>query len=142
MPKRCRGETSITRRRFAVLTYQESPASDALSGSGVKGDRRSGGEVGGGISSNGTNNRPSGASWDSRNGAYRSSQSVHQPGYRQGKTKAAEERILAEAIALEEAGAFAVVLSIFQRTWDCGLRKSQRFQRLALVQVHTVMVRY
>lgn len=38
-------------------------------------------------------------------------QSVHQLGYRQqGKTKEAEERILAEAIALEQAGAFAVVL--------------------------------
>lgn len=38
-------------------------------------------------------------------------QSVHQLGYRQqGKTKEAEERIVAEAIALEQAGAFAVVL--------------------------------
>lgn len=38
-------------------------------------------------------------------------QSVHQLGYRQqGKTKETEERILAEAIALEQAGAFAVVL--------------------------------
>ena len=38
-------------------------------------------------------------------------QSVHQLGYRQqGKTSEAEERILAEAIALEQAGAFAVVL--------------------------------
>ncbi len=38
-------------------------------------------------------------------------QSVHQLGYRQqGKTEVAGERILAEAIALEEAGAFAIVL--------------------------------
>ena len=38
-------------------------------------------------------------------------QSVHQLGYRQqGKTKDAGERILSEAIALEQAGAFAVVL--------------------------------
>jgi 3-methyl-2-oxobutanoate hydroxymethyltransferase len=38
-------------------------------------------------------------------------QSVHQLGYRQqGKTVAAAERILAEAIALEQAGAFAIVL--------------------------------
>jgi 3-methyl-2-oxobutanoate hydroxymethyltransferase len=38
-------------------------------------------------------------------------QSVHQLGYRkQGKTAAAGERILQEAIALDEAGAFAIVL--------------------------------
>lgn len=38
-------------------------------------------------------------------------QSVHQLGYRQqGKTPEAGERILLEAIALEEAGAFAIVL--------------------------------
>ena len=38
-------------------------------------------------------------------------QSVHQLGLRQqGKTKEAEERILEEAIALEQAGAFAVVI--------------------------------
>ena len=38
-------------------------------------------------------------------------QSVHQLGYRQqGKTQKAEERIIAEAIALEQAGAFTVVL--------------------------------
>jgi 3-methyl-2-oxobutanoate hydroxymethyltransferase len=38
-------------------------------------------------------------------------QSVHQLGYRrQGKTPDAGERILSEAIALEEAGAFAVLL--------------------------------
>jgi len=38
-------------------------------------------------------------------------QSVHQLGYRQqGKTTAAGERILSEAIALEQAGAFGVVL--------------------------------
>jgi 3-methyl-2-oxobutanoate hydroxymethyltransferase len=38
-------------------------------------------------------------------------QSVHQLGYRQqGKTLAAGERILQEAIALEQAGAFAIVL--------------------------------
>jgi 3-methyl-2-oxobutanoate hydroxymethyltransferase len=38
-------------------------------------------------------------------------QSVHQLGYRQqGKTTAARERILTEAIALEQAGAFAIVL--------------------------------
>ncbi len=38
-------------------------------------------------------------------------QSVHQLGYRQqGKTPSSEERIVAEAIALEQAGAFAVVL--------------------------------
>jgi len=39
-------------------------------------------------------------------------QSVHQPGYRQqGKSGGGREN-LAEAIALEQAGAFAVVLSI------------------------------
>jgi 3-methyl-2-oxobutanoate hydroxymethyltransferase len=38
-------------------------------------------------------------------------QSVHQLGYRQqGKTAAAGERILSEAIALEQAGAFGIVL--------------------------------
>ncbi len=38
-------------------------------------------------------------------------QSVHQLGYRQqGKTQAAAERILQEAIALSQAGAFAIVL--------------------------------
>ncbi|MBW4618918.1 MAG: 3-methyl-2-oxobutanoate hydroxymethyltransferase [Cyanosarcina radialis HA8281-LM2] len=38
-------------------------------------------------------------------------QSVHQLGYRQqGKTPAASERIVSEAIALEQAGAFAIVL--------------------------------
>jgi 3-methyl-2-oxobutanoate hydroxymethyltransferase len=38
-------------------------------------------------------------------------QSVHQLGYRQqGKTPAARERILSEAIALQQAGAFAIVL--------------------------------
>ncbi|HIK27370.1 MAG: 3-methyl-2-oxobutanoate hydroxymethyltransferase [Oscillatoriaceae bacterium SKW80] len=38
-------------------------------------------------------------------------QSVHQMGYRQqGKTKESAERIFAEALAIEQAGAFAVVL--------------------------------
>jgi 3-methyl-2-oxobutanoate hydroxymethyltransferase len=38
-------------------------------------------------------------------------QSVHQLGYRkQGKTAEASDRILAEAIALQDAGAFAIVL--------------------------------
>jgi 3-methyl-2-oxobutanoate hydroxymethyltransferase len=52
-------------------------------------------------------------------------QSVHQLGYRQqGKTPAAEERILAEAIALEEAGAFAVVLEHIPT--ELGLRITQK----------------
>jgi len=50
-------------------------------------------------------------------------QSVHQPATG-SRVKEAEERILAEAIALEQAGAFAVVLSIFQRRC-CGLRKAK-----------------
>jgi len=80
---------------------------------GVKGDRRSGGgKVGGGISSNGTNSRATGKLgfpwWGSRSYTPVCT-SAWLPAA--GKTKEAEERILAEAIALEQAGAF--VWSIF-----------------------------
>jgi len=86
-----------------------------------KGDSGAGG--GGGISSNGTNNRPSGASWDSRVGHIGlTPQSVHQLGYRQqGKTPAAEENF-SRSDRAGRSWSVAVVWSISQLTWDCGLR--------------------
>jgi len=82
------------------------------------------------------------ASWDSLQwGISVLPQSVHQLGYRQQGKTPRRRRILAEAIALEEAGVCSRIEHI---PTDLGLRITQKLTipTIGIEQVHTVMVRY